>query len=165
MFNPLALFSERLLEALVQAGKLYFVRQTYPRGREPFNEEQKGAFLITHYAEMGPAATHYDAIAHDTGRYLYRWDKEADREKLKRAASQPSGYSIYAGVFLKDWEKNITDRVKNCIRYYVAAQGWKPGRNEIVQPDFYLEFGELHVKIKFRNLERKLKFDEIEKPF
>src|SRR5688572_15583141 len=107
MFNPFAPLTGRLLEAFVKAGEAYFVRQTFKRGKVPF-EEIKGSYLITQHSSLPSAQAHFGALDHDPNRYLYDWTKEGDRNKLIIAANNPEGYRIYAGVFLQDWERHIT---------------------------------------------------------
>jgi hypothetical protein len=162
MFNPFAPLSEQLLDAFVKAGKVYFVRQTFKRGKTPLDENIKGYYLITHHSELGAAQAHYGAIAHDPNRYLYDWGKEEDQKKLKIAAGNPEGYKVFAGVFIQDWERHITDRVKNSVKMYIGSLGWRPGRNETVTPDFYIQFGDLYLKLKFRNKEVRVRFEDIE---
>src|SRR6476659_5972567 len=89
MFNPLALFDARALEGFVREGKTFFVRQSFPRGLDPFDDNLKGAFLICHYDNYFMAKEHYDALSEDPNRWLYSWEKMTDRGRLEIAASQP----------------------------------------------------------------------------
>jgi len=162
MFNPLAIFDARALEGFVREGNKYFVRQSFPRGMDPFDDNLAGCFLICHYDDYFRAKEHYDALEQDRLRWLYNYDKMEDRGRLEIAASQPEGYRVYSNTFVPDWERHLTDRVKERIRAYVAKLGWKPSRGEGVEPQFYPHFGEVHVCLKFRGREVRVKFEEIE---
>ncbi len=102
MFNPLVPLTRPLLEAFVKAGKKYFVRQTYIRGKELLDENVKGYFIFTHYSEIGQAEHHLSAIGQDRSRFLYDWEKSEHQEKLLIAAGKPAGYKIYSSIVEKD---------------------------------------------------------------
>ncbi|MEJ7740461.1 MAG: hypothetical protein WKF97_23840 [Chitinophagaceae bacterium] len=163
MFNPFSPLSKPLLDAFVKAGKKYFVRQTYNRARDHFDQGIKGCFIFTHYAEIGHAQHHYGAISQDPNKFLYEWDNPEHQSKLNIAASKPSGYKIYATVFQRDWEKTITNQLKEKVRKYIDYKlGWKPGRGETVAFTIYVSYGELYAKLKLRAQEVRVKLEDIE---
>ncbi len=162
MFNPFYPFTTSLLEALLQHGKRYFVRQTFRRGVPLLQEGIKGAYLISHYDSLHEAQVHCDALAHDPNRFVYDWSNPEHRERLKIAAGHPAGYNVYSSTFQKDWENQITERIKKSIRLYVTALGWQPSRSEGLHTSFYHTFGELYIKLKFKSREVRVKFEEIE---
>ncbi len=91
MFNPLAPFSQQALDGFLKKGYKFFVRQTFHRAKDPFENKLSGTFLFCHYDNYFSAKEHFDALATDLYRYLYNWNNGEDREKLKLAASQPEG--------------------------------------------------------------------------
>lgn len=156
--------TRQLLDAFVKAGKKYFVRQAYSRGKELLDEGVKGCFIFTHYSEAGQAEHHLGAIAHDPNRYLYNWDKPEDQNKLLIAAGKPDGYKIYSSVFEKDWQKQITLLLKTKVKKYIDySLDWKPGRGETVDFQIFTNYGELYAKLKLRTQEVRVKLEVIEK--
>lgn len=113
MFNPFYPFTQKLLDAFVAKGKTYFVRQTFARGRNPFDSQEKGSFLFTHYDNLVTAQDHYGAISHDRNRFLYDWNNTEHQDKLRIAASNVfKEYRNYASVFRTDYERGLTDNLK-----------------------------------------------------
>jgi hypothetical protein len=162
MFNPFHPFTDPLLDAFVQHGKRYFVRQTYRRGVNALNEGIKGAYLISHYDDLNKAQAHYNALASDPNRFLYDWNNTGHQQKLKVAASSPAGYKVYSCTLERNWERHITDRIKKGIRLYVTGLGWQPSRSEGLNTKYFQIFGELYIQLKYKTREVKVKFEEIE---
>jgi hypothetical protein len=161
MHNPFPLYSERLLTSLIKSGHKYFVRQTYKRGINPFNENQKGSFLISHYNDLNKANIHFEALEHDKNRFLYDISKPEHLERLKAASVQPTGYMVYAPLLQQEWKP--TPQVAEKIRKYIDYKlKWKPGRNDTVRSNLFLQFGELYLTLKFRIHEVKVPLIEIE---
>lgn len=164
MFNPLYPFTEPLLDAFVKAGKLYFVRNTFNRGFDHFDENIKACFIITHYDDKAQAMAHYNSISHDKYRCFYEYSIAEDQKKLRIAASQPSGYKIYSSIFVNDWEKRITKELKEKInRYMYHNTNWKPGKNEMTHLNFYFQFGQLYFSLSYGGDKITGTFDQIEK--
>ena len=162
MFNPFYPFTLPLLEAFVSRGKLFFVRQTFPRGKDPLDAGTKGHFLITPYDNFTTAQDHFGAIGHDPHRFFYHWNDPLQQEKMKTAAAGPEGYKIFASVFRPDWEKGITEKMREKIRRYVGLLGWTPGGNDLVETAYEVRFGELYICLRHKKREVKVKFEEIE---
>jgi hypothetical protein len=163
MFNPFALFSNALLLAFVRSGKKYFVRQTFTRANDDFENDVKGCFIITHYAEAGHAEHHVGAISHDPNRFLYQWDNPEHQKKLIVASHQPAGYKVYSSVFVKDWQTRISNPVKQNLRNYIHGKlGWNPLNGERLSFDIYANYGELYAQIKLRGQEVRIKLEDIE---
>lgn len=148
---------------MVEQGHRYFVRQTFERARDPFDETTRGHFLFCHYQEWPKAKEHYDVLAGDPFRRLYDWGDPADRERLLVAAGGPAGYRVFSNTFLPEWEQHVTPRLRQKMKAYVARLGWKPARDEQVAPVFFPYFGEVYVSLKFRRQEVRVKLEEIEK--
>jgi hypothetical protein len=165
MFNPYYPFTKQALDGFVKNRMQFFVRQTFHRGKDLFDEETKGWYMISHYTELSTAQAHLSAIEHDPNKYLYSWENEEDKKKLELAARGVKGYKIYSNTVRPDWEKLITNRIRQKMASYITSKGWKPARGETVDTSFYQVFGELYIKIKFRGKEVGVKFEEIEKIF
>jgi hypothetical protein len=165
MFNPFCIFSLPLLNSFIQNGKTYFVRQIFNRAKDAFHGDIKASFLFSQYNNLATAQDHFGAISYDPNRFLYNWEDLSHRDRLHFAASNPAGYKIYANVFQKDWERLVTDRMREKVRFYVKGLGWKPDRDENVTTNFEVQFGELFIRLKYGNREAKVKFEEIEKIF
>jgi hypothetical protein len=162
MFNPLCPFGKELLEGFVTSGQKYFVRQTFNRGLN-LNDKSKRAFLISHYRDFGQAFEHYEAIAQDRNRYLYRWSEPADRKRLLIAASQPSGFRIFASVVMPDWQEKAERALKVQVRSYIEKKNfWHPGKKDGVEFELYPHFGEVFVRMRFRKQEIKVSLNEVE---
>ena len=163
MFNPFYLFTSDLLDAFVKRNKTFFVRQSFPRGRNILDNHTKGYFIISHYEHLNTALDHFGAIAYDANRFLYNWNDPEHQKRLQIAASQPDDYKIYSTVFKPDWDKHISTKVRDKLRMYIKKVGWMPIRMDEVQTNYELQFGELYIRIKWGSREAKIKFEEIEK--
>ena len=162
MLNPFAPLSKPLLDAFVKAGKKYFVRQSFPRAKDHFDECIKGYFIFTHYAEIGHAQHHLGAISQDPHRSLYEWDNPQHQLKLYVAAGQPAGYKVYSAVFIKDWEKLVNSMKEKAKDYIETKVRWRPGAGDHVDINIYVHYGELYAKLKLRGQEVRVKLEEIE---
>lgn len=164
MFKPLYPFTTEVLEASIQRGCMWFVRNTFwDAVTDHFDENNKGYFLFSHYNDGAKAEAHFNSIAQDPHRFLYSWNDPIHQERLKAAASYPKGYTIYSAYFLPDYKKKITKPLKEMINAYMYRHtNWKPGRGETVGIDFYLQFGMLYLDMKYGGEELKIKFADIQ---
>ncbi len=162
MHNPFILFDKRLLEQHIRMGHAYYVRQTFPRGMDAGNPTLKAAFLVSHYADESLSKIHFAALAKDGNRFLYRLSNAEHYKKLETAATQPSGYSVYAPILAtKEWRPPITLQGK--IKRYLDAQLYlKPKKNESIRTELFLQFGELFITLKFAQELVKLPLSVIE---
>jgi len=161
MFNPFCILTPELLEAFIQNGKKYFVRQQYGYSGKA-DEGMERHFIFTHYPNIASAMDHFGTIENDLFRYVYDWNNEAHRKRLVIAAGKPEGFKIWAGVFQKNWERLITRELEEKIRKYIKSMGWQPSRNDIINPKYYLYYGHLYVELKFKKKIVRIKFEEIE---
>jgi len=163
MFNPFAPFTPLLLQAFVNAGKRYFVRQAFTRARDHFDEGIKGDYIFTHYSEAGHAQHHLGAISHDPSGYVYNWNNPAHQASLAIAASGPAGYRIYSSVFGEDWQKHLTAPLRQKARQYIDLRlGWKPARGETIGFQLYVHYGEVYAKLTLKAQQVRVKLEEIE---
>ena len=161
MYNPFGLLSAKLLQALIQSGNTWFVRQTWKRGMDPQDTTQKGAFLFTHYNNAGRAHIHYDALAHDPNRFLYDSTLPDHYKKLETAAAQPLGFRVYSPLLEKEWKPSglLSDKLR---RYITGKLQWTPGRNDTVKAELFTQFGELFITLKNRGNRIKVPLSDIE---
>jgi hypothetical protein len=156
-FQPFHIFSKELLQAFIARDQRFFVRQSYQGGLPVMEPEVKGSFIISHYDTLTTALDHYGAISHDASRFLYHWDNPDHRDRLQKAAVGLKEYRIYSTVFRTDWEKGITDAYREKLRQYVQSLGWNIPRDEGLNTNYELQFGELYVRLKAGKREVKVK--------
>lgn len=162
MHNPLALLREDLIDAMIQEGNTFYVRQTYLRGINHLDENMKGAFLFTHYKDRQRAQAHVDSLRHDQYVKLYDVNQPSDKEKLYTAARQPEGYQVFAAV-LKDREWKPPPQLANHIKNYISSKtNWKPRGKQSLSASLLLEFGELFLSLKSGEGELKVPLKDIE---
>lgn len=162
MHNPLVLFSTDLLNSLIKTGHTCFVRQTYKRGIDHFDEKQKGAYLFSHYNDISKATMHYESLNMDANKFLYDISKREHLEKLKVAANQPEGYKIFSPLLQQEWEPS--DIMKGKVRRYIDQKlKWHPGSNDMVRTNLFIQFGELFITLKLGIREIKVPLSDIER--
>src|SRR5215217_6857148 len=113
MFNPTYPFTKEVLEASVEGGCLYFVRNTYHRLFDHVDENIRGYFLITHYKDYEKANAHLNSIPEDGYRFLYDWNNKEHKTKLYIAASLPEGYKVHSAYFVPDYKDKVTKVLKD----------------------------------------------------
>lgn len=160
MHNPLKLLFKDALDELAKQGHLFFVRQSYARGKTP---QVKEAFLVTPYCDSATAEAHIQAIAHDHRKLVYDITDPLQKEKLYTAASQPNGYLVYLN-HLKDREwKPDAALVANIKKYIRLYTGWSPGRNTHINVELTLLFGELVINLRHEKDTRQISLNDLEK--
>lgn len=164
MFNPVFPFTPQVLQKTVERGCHYFVRNYWSPATDHFEEGINGYFIITHYDDKAKAMAHFNSVTGDKYRHFYNWNVQEDKERLKIAATQPKGYRIFSAYFLDDYQKRITNRLKEKINNYMYRHtSWKPKKGETVSIDFYLQFGSLYITMSYAGSQIRVKFDDIEK--
>lgn len=163
MFNPLYPFNNKLLQAAVKNGSMFFVRNTFVCSACLPQQYLKGCFIITHYNDKAKAEAHYNSSANDKYRFLYHWNDAEHQQKLLNAASNPKGYEIHSSCFMPKFENDIGKDIKNKISRFIQLQSnRKLKRNEKTTVDFYLQFGILYVRIAFAGQQISAKFMDIQ---
>lgn len=163
MHNPLALLTTRLLDRLLASGFQYFVRQSYPRGRDHGEPETKEAFLITPYKDFSQVNAHFQAIKFDRRKHIYQIDFVSEKEKLIIAAGQPVGFKIFVSLLSTEkWKPpfQLQPKIKHYLRSHTS---WKPEKGKGVHAKLFIQFGELYICLKYSNEEIKVPLAEIEK--
>ena len=160
MHNPLKLLFKDALDELALQGHLYYVRQSYPRGR---TAKVKEALLVTPYCDMEAATLHMQAIAQDHRKLIYNLEDPLDKEKLYTAATQPQGYHVYLNR-LRDHEWQPDAQLVACIKKYINLYtGWRPGRNTQIDVKLTLLFGELIINLQHGKDTRQISLNDLEK--
>ena len=163
MYNPLPLFTTRILQAELGKGKRWFIRQTYDRGMET---GLKAALLIRAYPaeEKETAEAHQAAIQTDRTAFLYDAGLPEHLQRLKKAAESLRDYKVfYVGREKVDWEP--PELYKQKIRHYIRSQhpGWLPQqKGEKIHVGLHEKFGELFLKFSYKKQHDTIPFDGIE---
>jgi hypothetical protein len=157
MYNPFPLLNEPMLREKLQAGKRWFVRQTYKRG---MHARLKAAFLFRGYDadEQELAERHIATLQTDPNAFLYDAENPIDLQKLFTAASQPFGFKVfYAGKKGVDWKPPADYQAR--MKKYIKAKhpGWQSIRKgdsksrDKIAIGLYEEFGQLFLKFSFED--------------
>ena len=162
MFNPFYPFTETLLQAMVDQGKFYFVRQSFRRGFNASPFQLKACFLMTHYDEMELAEEHFLSLVDDHHRFLYCWEIEEHRQRLKRATLPYTTYSIYSATLHDNWESQLPRKTKKDLKRYISGLGWRPRSGEEVKAVLELRKGELFICLRCGKRRADLTFEELE---
>lgn len=161
MTNPFQLYTPALLEALLNAGHTCFVRQSYQRGMDHFDNTIRHAFLISHYNDPAKARMHYEALPNDGNRFLYESNNAEHLEKLKKAAKNPLGYKIYTPMLSKPWAP--PEIMKTKVRKYIDRKlRWQVGAGHTVRTNLFTQFGELFLTLKMGIHDIKIPLSDIE---
>jgi hypothetical protein len=162
MFNPFVPFDNRLFLALIKAGHTHFVRQTYKRGMDHFDEGIRNAFLITHYNNINQAQIHFEALAKDGNRFLFDLSEAEHYKRLELASNGLPGFRVFSPILPGPWKPGEMVAIK--LKKYIGQKlHWTPERGEQVKTDLFVQFGELFLTLKYRSHEVKLPFSDIEK--
>src|SRR5690242_760198 len=94
MFNPLCPFEERWLPAFKKKGVRAFVKQTYNRGKDPFDETEKPAYVLIHFEKMLAAQQYFDVVRNDPARELLKIDDQADVERIHELLMNAKVYAM-----------------------------------------------------------------------
>lgn len=157
MFQPLAPFTKELLDAFKRTGRIYFVRQSWRLA----GESPEKHFIFSHYTDPAFAWEHFGALENELYRAVYDASKKEDFLKLMIAADQPKGYCILSALFKKNWQHLITKELEADIRRYIDHLGWKPTRNDLLNPKFYLHYGHLYLELRFKSRQVRVKFEDL----
>lgn len=162
MHNPFPLLTGQLLVSFIKTGHKYFVRQTYKRGIDHFDDTIKAAFLISHYSDKSKADIHFKALTADGNRFLYDINEPEHLQKLQTAAEQPKGFKIYTPLLQNEWRP--TNALSQQIKKYIGGNlNWQPKKSEGVKCNLFLQFGELFLTLKWKSSEVKIPLSEVER--
>lgn len=164
MYNPFILLRKEILDRLIDSGHMYFVRQTYDRGRHQTNSDLKGIFLISHYRDFNQASAHYaSTIKFDRHKYIYDINYDEERAKLYKAAEQPEGYQVYSSLFnfeIEKWEPDTVLAKK--MELHLRVAGWK-ARDGKISISISNQLGVIYITFRRNGEVMKVDLSEIEK--
>jgi hypothetical protein len=92
MYNPFVPFDLRLLNALYENGRRYYVHQNFPRGANPFLKGFKASILITDCKGFDEAARHLKSLRRDPIAFIYDITLPEHRQRLEIAANGVPSY-------------------------------------------------------------------------
>ena len=165
MYNPYALLSVPLMENLMKSNR-YFVRQSYPRGRDHFDENIKAVFLLTYYyeddIETTRAEMHAGLLKNDPYCFLYDARIPEHRTRLLKAASQPPGYKIYINLLPAKWKAPTFLRDK--IAGYIASAlpEWRVNRYSKLDITLQERFGNLYLDLHWKGRKATVQLDAVD---
>lgn len=164
MFNPFGEFLPQYLQGFRQKGIQAFVKQSYKRGIIQIGENQKEAFLLTHYDNLANALQHFDALKHDTERKVYNISIENDFKELKELINNKEGIKVFTRLTISQVNQKAQKMLDKRLRAYIDFKtDFRP--SSYTEVEFYIEviFGEIYALLKYRSKEIKVKLEEIEK--
>ncbi|TDX02080.1 hypothetical protein [Dinghuibacter silviterrae] len=162
MLNPFTRLDARLLQRLLETHHYWFVRQSYPRGKDPFQEGLKAALLLTHYDNINQAQIHFQAIATDPYAFLYETPKPEHLARLHTAAGGVRGYPVFVPILRVPWDPG--PGVEHQIRRYVSQKlTWDPRRGDEIRSNLFVQFGEIFITLRYHAHEIKIPFADIER--
>lgn len=165
MLNPYILLTPALLEAMTRQ-RIYFIRQQWPRGKGPYEDDSTTCFLFTHYVhheiDTERVQRHMRLLFNDPYRCLYDSQNPEHMDKLRIAASQPEGYRIYINLMVKKWK--ATDALKRKISAYVASRlsWWKYNPADKLKVTLKERYGSLYLALLWKGQQTEVHLEEIE---
>jgi hypothetical protein len=140
----------------------YFVRSWYKRGRDYAGIGVREAFIISHYHTIKEAETHFNRIPADPYRFLYDANNPVHAKRLQRAAGTRE-YKVFSRLIIPGIEKKASRRyAKQTTLFLFRNTQWNFEPRGTVNPELFIEQGELYARIAYRGNEIKVKFEDIE---
>lgn len=164
MHNPYTILTPELLQAMLRQ-PMYFIRQSYARGKDLF-DEQTIPLLLTHYGhdetDKERAERHIRLLGKDPYRFLYDSLNPEHAGKLKRAAARPSGFRIYVNLLPKKWE--APDYLKIRISRYVKEKlpWWNYSPSDKLKVTLKERYGHLFIALLWRGQQTEVLLEDIE---
>jgi len=144
----------------------YFVRQSYPRGRDHFDEIIKAVLLLTYYyeddIETTRAEMHVSLLKNDPYRFLYDARHPNHRERLLKAAAQPAGYKIYINLLPAKWKAPAFLRDKIAQYIAEAMPEWRVNRYSNLDITLQERFGNLYLDLHWKGRKATVQLDAID---
>ena len=163
MLNPYTLLTPAILDGMLRQ-PMYFVRQYYKRGTDPFDEGIP--LLLTHYihhpADIERSERHMRLLKMDKHRFLYDSTNPEHLERLRVAASQPAGFHIYINLLPREWK--ATDGLKKKIREFMLQRfpEWTYSPSDRLKVTLKERYGELYLGFLWKGQQAEVNLDEIE---
>jgi len=162
MFNPFSTFEPHFLSGFRQKGVQAFVQQTYDRGRMPL--DPRPAYLLTHFNRLDWAREHYDVLQHDPNRKVFVIELPSDLQALRSAITGKSAL-YYTILTVKDANKKARKALsKQLLNFIHRNTNWNPASYKDIELDLEISFGEIFVKLFYKQNQVKEKLDRLESP-
>ena len=165
MLNPYTLLTPALLDAMLKQ-PMYFVRQYYERGTGVWDSDKNIPLLLTHYAhhetDRERVERHMRLLMKDPYRFVYDSTNPTHLEKLKLAAHQPDGYSVYINLLPDKWKAG--DGLKKKISGYVMHHlpWWQYSPADKLKVTLKERYGQLYLALLWRGQQTEVILTEIE---
>ena len=166
MLQPFELFKPVYIDRLAELKKRYLVSQSYPRGHNHFDEEQKTNILLSDYDILGGASIHLNAVKNDKYAAILDLEKPEHKKKLTEMLAPESKYRVFWAVIKSkmELEQRINLRYKENMRRYIDTHtNWRIDRDTTIKPSVQVTFGELFIILKYASQTLRIKFEDIEK--
>lgn len=164
LYNPFYAWTKDLLDALIEAGHSYFVRQSFARGKANAPDTVKHVFQIFYYAEQTHADRHFQQLKKlDTYSAFYDINIAEDKEKLIKTTDQYKEYQFFSNTMYPDWKirlKFYERKLRTCIENDL---NWHPKGKDKVWVGLHSGYGAMHITFKLGHDKAQFLFDHIEK--
>lgn len=162
MFNPCAVFETEYLQRFIQKGVIAFVKQSYPRGKNPLDADSPPAYLLTHFSVMGQALHHYSVVKEYEGSRLYKLDNPDDLKELNTILTERK-----EKYFTSLTVPNVNDKARKVLDRKIKAfidfkTNLKPKGSDSVGFTLEMNFGEIYAELRCGSRKIKVKLDELE---
>ena len=164
MFQPFVKFEEHHLNQVISLQNKYLVSQSYDRV-DHFMDQGYRHLLFTDYNDLGLANIHFKAVRNDRYAAIIDLGNPLHLEKIKQMM-QGNEYEIYWSVVANavSLKKRLNASYKSKIRKYLLRKtSWLVSRDEPVNTQLEVIFGELFLHLRWRRERLRIKFAEIEK--
>jgi len=164
MHNPYTIWTPAILGAMLKQ-PMYFVRQSYPRGKFLYDEGVV-TLLLTHYprheTDRERAERHMRLLWKDPYRFLYDSTCHNHLERLAAAASQPAGYRVYINLLPKKWEATPMMKIK--IGQYIREKfpWWNYSPQDKLNVTLKERYGHLFLLLLWRGQQTEVLLEDIE---
>ncbi len=166
MYNPLALISVPLIEAITKSPKI-FVREYYKRGKPADTATNVLPLLLTCYdkendVEHSRAYFHLKQLGKESYARLYDSEIKEDREKLLIAALQPCGYKIFINMLPCKWIAPAF--LRNKIHEYMQTNlpWWNYNKTNQLHIHLKDRYGKLYLQLSWKANKAEVILEEIE---
>ena len=165
MLNPYTLLTRPLLDAMLKQ-PMYFVRQHYPRGAGPFDDEKTISLLFTHYTrhetDVERVQRHLRLLMTDPYRRIYDSTDPGQLDKLRTAATQPAGFRVYINLLPVRWK--ASDGLKRKINQYLVHKlpWWHYSPADKLNVTLKERYGELYLALLWKGQQTEVVLSEIE---
>ncbi len=163
MINPFTPMTPVFLSAYLQRKTIYLVIQNFTLENHLFKKEGKNYVLVTHYGDKGKALEHYDKIKEDTFSNFIDLGNEQQKTQFAEMLNSTSNYVMYSSLADLNAARQAVDKqLKYNIHKYLNDKNWYIKKNDTYVPDLELQFGVLHVILRYSGQRITVPLSELE---